>query len=353
MPKSYTDDVIHIQSSDQRVIVSTLCELCHDCLSNLENRQELQYKCPVYGMKRRRGISISNGEKVILCSEKEPLIQSKRIFADQISGLRSFISTFDESISTMTKVVMKDTKRLIHNLTTINAHNIQEFSALLPLDYQDLSPHSQITRLTDLVKQNPEKIAKLIFRMAKHNAAMKVEFSVFKNLFDENPILQPRKHAINKVVLNVFYTFFPDFTDKGIRVQVDECKEYLVFDFESVHVAFFHIIDNASKYILPNSYLNVGFSRNDTTATFDVSFNMISVKIEEFEVDKIFEESYSGINTKKIGRNGDGLGLSIVKNILQKNNIGIEVNANVNKADTRYYDGLKYENNIFIIKFPL
>ncbi len=244
----------------------------------------------------------------------------------------------------------KSTRRLIHNLTSLNAHNIQEFYSLVPQENVSRKMGKQVKYVKSIVEEEPEETALSLLKMAKNNAAMKVEFSVFKKLFDVNPDLRATNHNVHKVLMNVFYLFFPDFTDKEVNVVVgDNNNRYMAYYYyESIHVALYHIIENAAKYIKPKTTLNVRITNQNEMS--EIVFDMYSTQIKAEEVELIFEEGISGKVASQHGKSGDGIGMSRAKNILELNRGTLSVKPYPDTTETVM--GFIFQRNVFTIKLP-
>ena len=188
-----------------------------------------------------------------------------------------------------------------------------------------------------------------MLRIAKNNAAVKAEFSVFNKIFDSNPRLERKNHNIHKVLMNILYLFFPDFTDKHVLVGVS-CPENTIayFDYESIHVALYHLVENSVKYVKPYTGLSIEIFRDNDKVTLE--FDMNSLAIYEHEIDSIFDDGYSGDLSKKTGKAGSGIGLSRVKDILAINNSKISVS--IDEATRQEQDNAHYQRNIFRIELP-
>jgi K+-sensing histidine kinase KdpD len=147
---------------------------------------------------------------------------------------------------------------------------------------------------------------------------MKSEFSIYRKLDREDSVSLDFKHyPIRNVLLNVLHTFFVYFTNNGIYVEVDEYFNEVYFDYETIQVAIYHLIENASKYTKPNSIVQIKFEESKTD--LKVIFDMMSVHIEPTEKDQIFNEGFSGSNAKKMMKNGDGIGMWRIKQMMELN----------------------------------
>jgi K+-sensing histidine kinase KdpD len=162
------------------------------------------------------------------------------------------------------------------------------------------------------LSKDPDAVADAFLRIAKNSIAMKAEFTVFKKLDGGSATLQKQQHYIRKVVLTVLHVFYQDFKELDVHVLVEDNEKLLKFDFETIRVALYHIIDNTAKYISPNTQLKILFSENIDNNNFSLNVEMISMEIKPNEVDDVLREGYSGVYAKQSGKNGDGLGLYIV-----------------------------------------
>lgn len=214
----------------------------------------------------------------------------------------------------------KNNRRLIHNLTSINAHCIQEVYAII--DQSDISGNieEQIKKVRKKVTEEPKTTARALIRIAKYNAAMKNEFSVFKKIYSSSSEidLKIRNHVVHKVFLNVLHLYFADFSDKLVEVVVFPSISEALFDYETMHVAIYHLIENAAKYTKDKSAFLIQIK--EVADKIHITLSMTSLFVEKDEELKIFSEDFSGKEAKDSGLSGDGLGLSLVKRIIELNN---------------------------------
>lgn len=228
---------------------------------------------------------VLNNEKFLVYafSSNKDYLKSSQKFKTELEVIFNSTRLIDEIIEIANQSINKSTSRLIHNLTTLNAHNMQEIHSLIPQENVRKNMGDQISYVEKIVRAEPKETALALLRIAKNNAAMKVEFSVFKKLFDSNPELQKKEHNVHKVLMNVFYLFFPDFTDKNVKVIVGDIsnKYTAFFDYESLHVALYHLVENAAKYTKPNTTFKVSINNNHNLS--EIIMDMISIEIKQTE----------------------------------------------------------------------
>lgn len=327
-------------------ITSNLKNECKSCFSKCTTKGNL-VECPLYFEKRRNGIIINNSGTTFLCCVKT---KTTTLFREKLEALSYAFHDLKlplEKITSEVKVKeQKRVNRLVHNLTSINAKNIQEIYDLVPQQTLTSDINTQVEKIIEIVKKNPGETAMMFLRIAKHNIHMKSEFSIYRKLERENSALEKRDHPIHKVLMNVLHSFFVDFSDKNVYVKVGECRSLVSCDYESIQVALYHLIENATKYVKHNSTVLINF--NESPDSIDISFEMQSLFIHKDEYEKIYEEGYSGQESKKTFKDGDGIGMWRIKQMLELNNAKI---ITIPGEEIEKVKGFKFSTNKFIIQF--
>lgn len=334
--------MVKILDKNERVIYSNIEEK-YSSLVSMATKESMVIEDS--GRKLRVGVIRTPNGTVFALSKAKDAIKSSRAFVSQITLAANSLGFIGEIQSEIEIKVNSDTARLLHNLTSLNAHNIQEIYSLVPQESLANKADGHVEIVEEIVKKNTRACALALLRIAKNNAAIKTEFSVFKRLFNSSPQLQERTHVFHKVLMNILYLFFSEFTDKSVSVKVQSSQLTGYFDYESMHVALYHIIENAVKYVLPKSELSIGIKEDG--AYLRISFDMISTQIKEGEVTRIYEEGFSGSIPNITGKAGAGIGMSRVSRIVSLN--GGKASVNVYPETLREHMGIPYQRNEFII----
>lgn len=95
-----------------------------------------------------------------------------------------------------------------------------------------------------------------------------------------------------------------------------ENKRAVIADRALLEVAFSNLFGNSIKYIGSGGIIEVVLSDKDNTVTVELCDNGIG--IPKSELDKIFDEFYRGSNIRHGGYEGSGMGLSVVKQIVER-----------------------------------
>ena len=329
--------------SDGEEIVSTFLTRDHDILKQISKESE------IVGLKRC-GLMTKNGITLHVISENQSHIASSRVFKKDVVAFAIVINSVKSELKEQRENIVRSTKRFVHNVVSLNAKNIQEIHSIVPQERVSGAINQHLEVVKGSISEDLQAAALATLKVAKNNAAIKVEIAVFNKLIDSNPNLTKRKHNAHKVFMNVYYMFSSDFTDRSIRVEINAteiCEAY--FDYESVQVALYHLLDNAVKYAMRDSKLVVSiFAKEDRVF---VTLEMTSLKIENTEKDQIFEEGYSGTIPTQLKTSGDGLGMYIAKRLLRLNNS--ELLVETESTDTIPVMGVPYNRNKFCLILPL
>lgn len=345
------DTYVKLVNKDNVIIFSDLPKEQDYHFELCQNKTEVIEKCEFTGKKIRHGkISSENGVAYLITFDPE-LISKPRYFKEKLSIYSEQILEINNIKIKLTQDIQADNRRLIHNITSFNGHNIQELYVVVPEEKLSKDYRKVKETIKTYLAKDADAVADAFLRIAKNSIAMKAEFTVFKKLNGGSETLQKQPHSLRKVILTVLHVFYQDFKELDVYVSVEDSEKVLKFDFETIRVALYHIIDNTAKYISPNTQLKIRFSENIENNNFSLILEMISMEIKPNELEDILREGYSGIYAKQSGKNGDGLGLYIVNRILNLNGANLIVHINQYPTHSRKIEGINYVRNAFEILF--
>lgn len=293
----------------------------------------------VLDAKKTRVIRKASGTYTALAASSDPdRVASKRLIESDINAILAAASTVDTTL----KNAEARTRRLLHNLKSLTAKTSQEIFDIARQDRLVGSPREAVPYLASEIKSDPEGTARALLEILKHQAAQKAEYTAFDRL---SGTLDPRNvepHSVHRVLMNVFYLFFGEFVSRKVHAEVERTLTQAVFDYDSIHVCIYYLVENAAKYVRPNSELRVTLN-DDGSGLVDIRFSMESLVIQPQEVERIFEEGYSGAAAKKAGLGGGGIGLYLARAMARLNGGRLTVIAG------RPMAGSEYARNAFIL----
>lgn len=337
-----------IVSSSGEVFLDTFPdESCKICMLNNEKEYERK-NCPLDGTIRWRSSRKTLNGGASICADYG---KSKGLIADfdSITGsIKTLCATHDEILRYKEEDSVKRIRRVLHNVRTINAHSLMEIRGIVPEAFFKQHMKEAINAASDHIVANAPRTAHGILEIAKDLYSIKTEFSVYDKLIKGDEALEKKLYNIRGVLMTVLYPFFGDFTNKNVFIDVQQYHDSVKIDFETVQIAFYHIIENTAKYVKPNTRVKISFPVEADMQM--VVFEMTSLHIEEDEREKIFAEHYSGkqaINTKQYG---EGIGLYRSRRLVEMNNGTLTVDPGDGVVQ---YQGVEYSLNRFVLSLPV
>ena len=124
---------------------------------------------------------------------------------------------------------------------------------------------------------------------------------------------------------------------QNCSIKLDIPKEaYVLADKTKIEQVLYNLISNAINHSLDDKKIDIKISSNLKRVKCEIKDNGPGIAKEDLK--NIWNRYYRTSNTYKRATNGSGLGLSIVKNILDKHNSNYGVNSELNKGSTFYFD---------------
>lgn len=109
----------------------------------------------------------------------------------------------------------------------------------------------------------------------------------------------------------------------------------VLLDSDKIRLAFSNIIDNAIKYTLRGGRVSVIVKKKQNSLL--VSVKDTGIGISKQQLDRVFTKFFRGYNAVKIQTEGNGLGLFIAKNIIEKHGGKIWLTSIENKGTTVFF----------------
>lgn len=321
------------------------------CLDNLNHNQTEKYFCDKLKEFRRRGVLKKNDIEVYLCTNEA--VDSTRIWKSKAALIVEFAETFREVKEELSKDFITTTDRLTHNLKKYNAHCIQASENILDPYSNSSGTKSQIDTIKSNLTQNVNKSSTSLLKIIKNNKLIQAELSVYDRLYKRNnDKLEKLSHSIHRLIKATLSAFWDSFMENNVVIEIDNCYEEVIVDYETITVALVHLIDNCAKYTCPHTTLNVTFNKVNTDE-LKITFKMLSLKINDYEITELFNEGYSGELSCSLGLNGSGTGMYIIKTFIELNGGRVNLISDNNPSKNMKYNGIDYEENIFEITLPI
>lgn len=318
-----------------------------------EELREIDRQIPTTGNKNAtingrnsRIIKISNKEHVLIgISNDKDHVKSKSSSEREAMLMMASANNVFENLARAQDRAESQARRLVHNLKGLNAKTMQEIFYVVRQDELQASFAKATKYIKEQILNRPDEAAEALLLILKHQSAQKSEFSAFEKLNGNISSIKKERHHVHKVLMNAFYLFFADFSEKKAVARVEPTEIQASFDYESIHACIYHLVENSAKYIRPGGSLNV--STKSLKNEVEIIFDMESLPIGSSEVENIFDEGYSGVRARAQSLNGSGIGLYIARRIAALNGGSLTVVAGNPRAV-----GIDYARNKFILVLP-
>ncbi len=144
--------------------------------------------------------------------------------------------------------------------------------------------------------------------------------------------------SIEDIIESTIECFKEEAKEKGIKIEFKKPEEKtpkIMIDKEMVKLAIQNMFDNAVKYSLPNSEINIFLKSGKKDVEIQIQDSGIG--IPEKQKDKLFNKFFRADNAIKIDADGSGIGLFLAKNIIEAHNGKIWFESEENKGTTFYF----------------
>lgn len=287
----------------------------------------------------------ARGFELIAFTKNPDYIKSSRLIKTEAEILLAASENIEKEIYAARDRADSQAKRLIHNLKSLTAKTQQEIYYILMQDRLMSSQKDLMRYAEQQIIDNSKDVAKALLIILKYAKSQNVEYSGFQKLNGDVGSISKESHQIHKVLMNIFYIFFQDFTDNEVVVNLEKNESMGFFDYDSIHVCLYHLIENAAKYIKSGSDFHV-YIVNDTET--QIIFEMDSLLVDRNEEDLIFKDNYSGRLASNKSLSGTGIGLCLARQMALLNGGNLTF-----IRGNPLFQNSEYARNKFILSLPL
>jgi signal transduction histidine kinase len=164
---------------------------------------------------------------------------------------------------------------------------------------------------------------------------------LINNILDFSRIEAGRKEYrfaptdVARVVREVIESYRFQIEQQGfaLQVEVDEDLPHVPADEEALGQALINLVNNAIKYSRESKTIHIGVRREGSKAVL-VSVTDTGIGIPRGEQKKIFEKFFRGEDSLVHETKGSGLGLALVRHIMEAHGGQVEVESTPGKGST-------------------
>ena len=277
-------------------------------------------------------------------------LKNKNAFLESTKLYRDIFWYLSRNAAMWKSIYEKKVNRLFHNLKSLNTQNMQSIESAFPTKMFTWKINDFLKTGNDILTAKSSEVLLWIFKNYKNSCAIKHELLSYHTLERWQEVtLDLQIHEIHRVILNVLYAFFWEFTNKKIYIEHTASEAKILFDYQIFYVILFHFFDNAVKYCLDNTKINVSFWLW-TDGDFEIRFTMISAEIHDDEIQNIFNEWVRWKAAAELSPNGNWIGMYYMSGLWKLINLRISIPPSRPHYTTEK-NGCRYATNAFVFTF--
>jgi signal transduction histidine kinase len=231
----------------------------------------------------------------------------------EISQLTDAINNLAETLETQEKLRKRMTGDVAHELRTPIATLQSHIEAMIDGIWEP-----SVDRLTSCHEETM-RINRMIGELEK-----------LARYESDNMILDKEEFCLCELIKRIMQNFENEFMQKNIKIQI-QCEHNMLFaDRDKISQVFINLIANALKYSKNDGQFTISVAEAETNTTITVSDTGIGISEEDLPY--IFERFYRADKSRNRMTGGSGIGLTIVKSIVDAHKGRISVSSKVNEG---------------------
>ena len=250
---------------------------------------------------------------------------------DELGELAKAFNSMALALSTLESSRRSFVANVSHELktpmTTIGGFIDGILDGTIPKDKQD--------HYLRIVSDEVKRLTRLIFAMLNMS---KIEAGELE--------LKPQQFDVSELIFHVLVSFEQAIEKKNIEIRGLDSLQSIVIeaDPDMIHQVIYNLIDNAVKFTNVGGYISVSVISDEKKVLVNIRNSGPGIPSEELS--KIFERFYKVDRSRSIDVKGTGLGLYIVKSIIELHGGQISVQSELNEySEFTFWIPLKYGNN--------
>ena len=143
---------------------------------------------------------------------------------------------------------------------------------------------------------------------------------------------------IMDLIKNIFERFHFFASNKNIKfvLDMDDENTYIYADYDKLYQVFFNLMNNAIKHSYESSEITITVTSTNTALRIEIKDHGKGIPKEDLPY--IWDRFYKVDKSRKRDASGTGLGMSIVKNILESHHFPYGIESEINKGTTVWFE---------------
>lgn len=231
----------------------------------------------------------------------------------------------------------RDFNKMTHGLQ-LNEYLNREFVKNVSHEFKTplsiILGYSDLFRVNSLTNEEREEYAGFIYKEANRLANLSEKLLAISKLDSTENINCSDKFLIDEQIINIVLSMQVVWQQKRLKIDVDMDETEYISNKDLCYLVWQNLISNAVKYTCDGGEIHIKLCNDEKNIIFSIANTGNSLRGKE---DLIFQSFYTSDLSGK--EKGTGLGLPLVKKVLERLGGQIEVSCN--------------ENTKFIVKLPI
>lgn len=220
---------------------------------------------------------------------------------DEIGELAEAFNSMADSLSSSETIRRSFIANVSHELKT----PMTTISGFIDGILDGTIPQEKQTYYLNIVSSETKRLSRLVRSMLDLSKIDSGKLKLNKKPFD-----------LSQVIINTLISFEDKITAKNIQVEgLEDLKSIIVNgDVDMIHQVIYNLVDNAVKFVNKQGIIQILSETNSSYTTIKIRNSGLSIPDEEIKL--IFDKFYKTDKSRSQDKNGVGLGLYIVKTII-------------------------------------
>ncbi len=173
---------------------------------------------------------------------------------------------------------------------------------------------------TNLSEEEKRKYIEIVYGKGNHLHSLMEEFFQVSKIESNDVKLEIKQLNISEIVRQNVLLFFNEFKEynKKIQINIPEKDIYAFGDEKSLNRILNNLVNNALKYGSEGTLVGINLKEDESYVFVDVWDNGAGIPKEE--IDYVFDRLYTVEKSRKLNLKSSGLGLTIVKKLVEAQN---------------------------------
>ncbi len=227
---------------------------------------------------------------------------------------------------------INDMAKKLGSLETMRQDFISNVSHEIQSPLTSISGFAALLKKDDLSNEERHRYADIIEAESKRLSSLSSNLLKLSSLDNNKIPLNKREFRLDKQLKAVALMLEPQWSVKNITMEADLMKCYLLGDEDLLSQAWVNLLHNAIKFTPEGGQISITSSSEGKTAVVKIADTGVGIKPED-QI-HIFERFYKADKARDRSLGGNGLGLSLVKKIVELHDGRVTVESEIGRGTT-------------------